>query len=435
VRGLFISEYFREGIFIMADGNYKVYGYRWVVLAVFVLVNLTIQLLWIPFGSITLEASKFYGVSDLQIGLLAMTFMIVFIPLSLPIAWMIDTYGFYKAVSLGSILMAVFGILRGLFGGNYTFVLICTIGLAVAQPFFLNSWTKVAARWFPMEERATAAGLAAIANFVGIGIALVLTPLVVASLSIPGMLLLYGALAAIAGVLFILFARENPPTPPCPPELMARALVLDGLRSLVKSKPFWLLMVLFLIGNGTFNGISTWIENIVSPRGFSPDQAGVLGGLLLLGAIVGAFILPTLSDKLHRRVPFLLVGMIGAIPGLIGLTFAHSYWLLLLSVFSYGFFMVSTAPIGYQYAAELTFPVPEGTSNGMLTLAGQASVVFIYAMQALKSGDGSFTNSLIVLIVTVGLGALMVTRMPESKIIGAPQGSAVEKSASSPVSD
>lgn len=402
----------------MTDGSYKVYGYRWVVLAVFVFVNLTIQMLWIPFGSITLEASKFYGVSDLQIGLLAMTFMIVFIPLSLPISWIIDTYGFYKAVSLGAILMTVFGILRGVFGGSYTAVLICTVGLAISQPFFLNSWTKVAARWFPMEERAMAAGLAAIANFVGIGIALLITPLVIVQSSIPFMLLAYGALAGVSAVLFILFARENPPTPPCPPELMARALVLDGLRSLVRSRPFWLLMILFLIGNGTFNGISTWIENIVSPRGFSPDQAGVLGGLLLLGAIVGAFILPTVSDKIHRRVPFLLVGVVLAIPGLIGLAFGRSYWLLILSVFSYGFFMVSIAPIGYQYAAELTFPVPEGTSNGMLTLAGQASVVFIYAMDALKSPDGSFTISLLALVVMVGVGAFLVTRLPESKLIG-----------------
>ena len=397
----------------MSADRFRVYGYRWVVLAAFVFVNLTIQLLWIPFGSITLEAAQFYNVSSLQIGLLAMTFMIVYIPLSLPISWVIDTYGFYKAVSAGAVLMAIFGVLRGLLGGSYLPVLLCTIALAVAQPFFLNSWTKVAARWFPLEERATAAGLAAIANFIGIGLALVLTPLVVASITIPQMLLAYGALAAVSSVLFIIFAREAPPTPPCPPEMEARALVLDGLRSLVRSRPFWYLMILFLVGNGAFNGISTWIENIVSPRGLSPDQAGVLGGLLLLGAIVGAIALPVLSDKLRRRVPFLLLATLGAIPGLLGLAFAQTYPLLMLSVFSYGFFMVSSAPIGYQYAAELTYPVPEGTSNGMLTLAGQASVVFIYLMEALKSPDGSFTFSLVTLTVLIGLSAFLVTRLRE----------------------
>ncbi|MCU0488725.1 MAG: hypothetical protein MUE67_07215, partial [Anaerolineales bacterium] len=98
----------------MPSPNYRLYSYRWVVLAVFMLVNITIQVLWISFGSITLPAAQFYRVSDLQIGLLSMSFMIVFIPLSLPVSWLIDTWGFYKAVSAGSILMAIFGVWRGL---------------------------------------------------------------------------------------------------------------------------------------------------------------------------------------------------------------------------------------------------------------------------------------------------------------------------------
>jgi len=112
----------------MSDTRYSVYGYRWVVLAVFVFINITIQILWITFASITLPASQYYQVSDLEIGLLAMVFMIVFIPLSLPVSWMIDTWGFYKSVSLGVILMSIFSLLRGLLGESYSAVLLCTIG-------------------------------------------------------------------------------------------------------------------------------------------------------------------------------------------------------------------------------------------------------------------------------------------------------------------
>jgi len=64
--------------------KHKLYGYRWVVLAVFMFINLTIQMLWIAYAPITGPAAEFYGVTDLQIGLLAMTFMIAFIPLSIP---------------------------------------------------------------------------------------------------------------------------------------------------------------------------------------------------------------------------------------------------------------------------------------------------------------------------------------------------------------
>src|SRR5512134_3275341 len=115
--------------------NYKLYGYRWVVLAVFMFINLTIQILWITYAPITGPAAEFYGVSDLQIGLLAMAFMIAFIPLSIPVSWLIDTYGFRLAVSIGVVLMGICGILRGLVGANYGLVLLTTIGIAIAQPF------------------------------------------------------------------------------------------------------------------------------------------------------------------------------------------------------------------------------------------------------------------------------------------------------------
>ena len=52
--------------------KFKLYGYRWVVLAVFMFINLTIQTLWISYAPITGIAAEFYGVTDLQIGMLSM---------------------------------------------------------------------------------------------------------------------------------------------------------------------------------------------------------------------------------------------------------------------------------------------------------------------------------------------------------------------------
>ena len=107
----------------MVDKGFKIYSYRWIILAVFMLVNIAIQIMWICFAPITGPAAQFYGVSDLRIGLLAMIFMIVYIPLSIPVSWMIDTLGYKKSVSIGVGIMAVFGLLRGVFAANYTIVL------------------------------------------------------------------------------------------------------------------------------------------------------------------------------------------------------------------------------------------------------------------------------------------------------------------------
>jgi MFS family permease len=397
----------------MEENKIRLYGYRWVVLAVFMFINLTIQILWISYAPITGVAAGYYGVTDLQIGFLAMSFMIAFIPLSIPVSWSIDTFGFRKTVSLGAMLMGIFGILRGLAGSDYTLVLISTIGLAAAQPFLLNSWTTVPAKWFGVEERATAVGLVTLANLVGTAIGMVVTPILIETMPIPQVQLIYGIVAMVSAVLFVLLAREKPATPPCPAGQEVRALMLDGLKHAFGVKAFWLYLVFIFIGLGLFNGITTWVENIIRPRGFSPTDAGTLGAMLLVGGVLGAVIIPPFSDRQKKRVKFLFLGIILSIPGLVGLTFARELWLLLVSAFTLGFFLISTSPIGMQYAAEITYPTPEGTSNGILQLFGQISVVFVYIMEAMKTRDGSFTPSLLLSIGLLLLCLLIITRLKD----------------------
>ncbi len=398
----------------MADARFRVYGYRWVVLAVFMFINLTIQMLWIGFAPITGPAAQFYHVTDFQIGLLAMIFMLVFLPLSIPVSWVIDTYGFHVAVGIGAVLMGVFGVLRGLAGGDFTFVVLCTIGLAVAQPFMMNAWTKVPANWFSIEERATAVGLVTLASLMGVALGMALTPVLMDSgMSIPTIQLLYGGVAAFSAVLFIFLAREKPATPPCPEGQETRALMLDGLKHALTVKPFWMYLFVMFIGMGVFNGVTTWVETIIRPRGFTPTDAGTLGALMLLGGVIGAAVIPPFSDRQHKRVRYLLLGVLLAIPWLVGLTFATSSIVLFVSAFGLGFFLISISPIGMQYSAEITQPTPEGTSNGLIQLAGQLSVVFVYIMELLRLPDGSFTPALLLSAGLLAVSALVITRMKD----------------------
>ena len=234
-----------------------------------------------------------------------------------------------------------------------------------------------------------------------------------------GMLTAYGVVAVVAALVFMLVAREKPLSPPCPPGMEERALVLDGLRQLLRKTDFILLFVIFFIGLGLFNAVSTWIEDILRPRGFSITQAGVTGGLMIVGGVVGAIVMPTLSDRSRKRKPFIVLALAGMLPGLIGVTYATSYWLLLVSAFVLGFFLLSAGPIGFQYGVEIAYPTPEGTANGLLLLAGQISgILFIFGMDALKStATGSMTTSLLVLLGLMVLGLVISLRLRESTLI------------------
>jgi len=403
----------------MQQTTFKIYSYRWVVLLVFMIVVALNQLLWITFAPITGSAATYYQVSDLSIGLLSMSFMIVYILVSLPASWVIDTYGMRLAVGIGAALTGIFGLLRGLVAPNYTLVLIAQIGIAIGQPFILNAATKVAARWFPLEERATATGLGSLAIYLGIVVGLAVTPYLTLRAGMGGMLLVYGIVAMIAAVAFFALWRERPPTPPCPPGQEERSLVFDGLGQALRKKDFILLMLVVFVGLGVFNGITTWIEGIVRPRGFSTTQAGIVGGLMVAGGVLGAVVIPSLSDRYRRRVPFMLLALCGATLGLIGVTLALSYGLLLASAFVLGFFLLSAGPIAFQYGAEVTYPAPEGTTNGLLLLTGQISgIIFIFGMDTLKSPrTGSMTPALLVFIALFLLSLIICTRLKESTLM------------------
>ena len=400
----------------MESKSFKVYGYRWAVLVAFMLVVAINQFLWITFAPITTDAAHFYGVSDLSIGLLSMVFMIVFVIVSIPASWVIDTYGIRVAVGIGAVLTGIFGFLRGVVPQNYTFVLISQIMIAIGQPFILNAITTVAARWFPIKERATASGLGSLAAYVGIFLGMFLTPYLAINYGIDHMLLIYGIASLVPAVTFFLFAKERPATPPCPPEMEVRSLVFDGFKDTLHNKNFLLLLIIFFVGLGTFNAVTTWIEEMLSPRGFSSTQAGIAGGLMIVGGIVGALILPSLSDHYRRRTPFIVIAILGAILGLAGVTYASSYALLLTAAFLLGFFLLSAGPIGFQYGAEITYPTPEGTSNGLLLLMGQISgIIFIFGMDSLKSpATGSMTLSLNLLIGLMVLSLILCFWLKES---------------------
>lgn len=394
----------------------KVYGYRWVVLVVYILICIMMQIFWICYAPITKAAAAGLGVTDGAIGLLAMVFMYVFIPLSLPASWAIDTWGFKKAVSLGAVLMALFGLLRGLFAMDYNWTLIATIGLAVAQPLFLNSGTKMAANWFRLEERATIIGVGGLFTILGIALGQILTPILVEASGLSATMLIYGIAGVVTTLLFLLFGRDHPPTPAGHEE---KALVLDGLKRVLSLRDFYLLAFLFFVIYAVFNGIATWVEVMVRPRGLDISEAGLIGGLLILGGMAGFMAFSTISDKMRKRKPVLIAAALLSIPFLVLLAYVNGFAALAIVSFLLGLCVMGGIPVIFQYLTEICYPAPEGTSQGVLNIAGQISVVAVGGMEWSNRVHGSFTPSLIVFAIAMAVGAALVWIMQESKLIQA----------------
>ncbi len=228
-------------------------------------------------------------------------------------------------------------------GNSLLLVTIAQIGLAVAQPFIPNAVTKVGAKWFPLHECATAVGVGTLAQYAGIIIALAVIPMLIPEMqngtyNFVKMLWIYGAASITAAILILVFMREEPPTPSASEEFTERSGSIAEIKDIFNNRDTKFLLLLFFVRLGIFNAVSTCIDQIC--ENLIMDETGMVGGIMLVGGVIGAVVLPALSDKIKKRKPFLVDSMIFMLPGLIGLTVFNGFVPMLISSFIFGSFII-----------------------------------------------------------------------------------------------
>ncbi len=205
--------------------------------------------------------------------------------------------------------------------------------------------------------------------------------------------------------------REKPPKPfddiPYSPTPFFK-----GIKHILSLKDMRIAILLFLIGLGVFNAVSSMVDSIAANLGVQ-DSDGLIGVFMLVGGVIGAIILPLLSDRYMKRKFFLVLCIGGMVPSLLGLSFAHmlfphhAYMAAIIASFLLGFFVMSAGPIGFQYAAEVSAPAAESTSQGLLLLSGQITGLLFVAGMSYK--QNAYLQSFMVAFFILSIGAFVLT--------------------------
>jgi hypothetical protein len=129
----------------------KLSSYRWITLSAFVFITLSIEIQWLTHAAVERPAEIFYKgqfdpASFLNINFMAMLYMILFLLLSFPASYIIDTYGIKTALRLGDAIAGISGLCKAIFASSFNGVVISQTGLAIVQPFILNAVTAVNVR-------------------------------------------------------------------------------------------------------------------------------------------------------------------------------------------------------------------------------------------------------------------------------------------------
>jgi len=386
-------------------------------------VTLVCEAEWLLHAAVARPAAAFYAgqfdpASLFNIDFLALSYMVVFLVACLPASWVLERWGLGVGVGIGAALTVAGAVGKAWMASSFAGQIGFQVVLAVAQPFLINAATTLARDWFAPHERATAAGLASLAQYLGFVAALTVAPaLVQAHPELPNYgsgvdtaLLVFALAAVAAGAFSLLLVRRGPLHVGGGPAFFA------SLGQLWKSRDFRLTLLLFFLGLGMLNAITSLTDTLAGSLGVE-DSDGLLGVGLIVGGILGAIVIPLLSDRWRRRKGFLIFCVALAVPALLALAAAPQGWYAfgIGAMAVLGFALMSAGPVGFQYAAETTTPVPESMSQGVLLLVGQISgLVFTAGMSlggpaAMKWWLGGFT-------VLMAAMALLALKLKESKV-------------------
>jgi MFS family permease len=392
------------------EQQYRVYRYRWVVLAIYMYVSALTQLYWLNFAAIETYMEDLLNITASDAMWFTLVFPLVQVILTIPAGIIIDKIGFKWGVSIGAIFTGVFAMLRIIDPASFMLLVIAQAGISIGQPFVLNGITKLATDWFSPREEGTMVGLGSLALFVGMMVALGLTPMLVQDLGFAQMLWIYGVAGLVGALAFLLLVRQHPPTPSRAPEQDQSEVKWGGLGVILRNRNFILLGFVALVGIGAFNGLATWLEKILHEmHDIAMTDAGNISALLILSGMIGCFVIPLISDKIGRRKPFLIMASLMGAICIAALIFIRGYTANLLDGILLGFFLISALPIMLTMSAEITGPRYAGVSVGYLQLLGNiAAVVLVSSMEGLRSATGQFVAPLALLALLM-VGSFLVS--------------------------
>jgi MFS family permease len=377
------------------EQQFRVYSYRWVVLAIYMYVSALTQLYWLNFAAIETFIEDLLKIPASDVMWFTLVFPLIQVILTLPAGLIIDKKGFKFGIGLGAVFTGVFALFRVINPTSFAILLISQIGISIGQPFVLNGITKLATSWFSPKEEATAVGLGSLSLFVGMMIALGATPWLVEGFGFSAMIWIYGIMGIVGMLAFLFFTREMPPTPARASETLEELTSWGSIKHILKMRDFVILGFVALVGIGVFNGLATWLEKILNEVHNMPmTDAGNISAALILSGMIGCFVIPLISDKIGRRKPFLiLASLVGAL-AVTAFIFAKSYGLNMLNGVLIGFFLISALPIMLTMSAEITGLRYAGVSVGYLQLLGNAAaVVLVAAMESLRGSTGVLLSS------------------------------------------
>lgn len=395
-------------VLVVEEEQTHAYKRRFFVLFLFCSHSAINSFQWIQYSSITNVIANYYGASNIQVNLTSLVYMVTYIPFIIQASLMLERVGLRKAILLGTIGTALGSLVKWQLGGapgmmSFWWMMLGQTIVALSQLYIISIPPLLAAVWFPDSQVSTATGIGVFGNQLGIALGFIVPPWIIdnpnASKESIGQDLNFLSAVIFWISFFICMVsistlEDKPPKPPGSASYHAahqsevgeqgkkenKIETFASIKDLCRDGDFRLLIISYGINVGCFYAVSTVLNQMVA-IGWPDmiDLAGKLGLLIVISGMVGSVLCGQLLDRFHAYKFIIVFIYLFSLVSMLLFTFVlhielnGHIWVLYVASIILGFFMTGYLPLGFEFAAEITYPHPANTPAGLLNLSAQVS--------------------------------------------------------------
>ena len=318
------------------------------------------QNIWVTFSPVVTNASSILGVSVTLVGFLAITYPIFFLLLTVPSGILLDK-NFKLWLGLGATLTFVGGVGRLANTSSYTWLLVCQLFGALAQPFLLNGFVPFATRVYEA-RRAFVISMLSLSMYLGTIFALASG---VALYNAGGVLYMAIPPAAISGVGLLLFVGGIQAVEAKPVEVK-----MLNLRSVVRRRDLWIIGVILGLGVAAFDNLSTWLEPALQPVGLESVAGDAVAVAIIVG-LVGVVLIPSRISARNLRTRYLrlVIPIVTILFALLAFVATRITLFVFLGIG--GFIMLPAYPIIMDWIGKFHEKDVQGSATGLVGLVSR----------------------------------------------------------------
>lgn len=369
---------------------YKESPYRFVIVITYCLLCFANGFQWVTFSSSAAKFGIAYNLSTTQVNIFSLLYMILYPFLCIPEGYLVDNYSTRLGLIIAASATLIGAALKCLVNISMEAVYFGQFLAAALQPMILNSPGRMAANWFRVNARTLVTTICCISNTIGILFGFVFHTFIIDE-EVEGevykeQFFNYVFWEFILNVIFCLpsffILRNKPLNPPSPSQERKEPSLCVSLKLLFTNKNFYYLLISSCFVIGYYNVFGTILNAYLFLYNITDAQSSYI---YALSSGLGIFSSLGISALLDKYKKFKLIIIILSVSGCV-LQIMFTFLLELslkdhINQYAVGMVMYTLVTavlipiytIGMNYVCEITYPVGESLTGGIMMSVSQIS--------------------------------------------------------------